>query len=230
LTMVEARERKRLAMILHDDVCQLLASSKLIVDLQMDTGLPELSMNALGQVGTMLELAAEQSHDLTFDLSTPTLYELGLAKAIQEWLAKEIEGKHHVFATFADHGIPESIDEDVAVFIFRSIRELAFNAIKHAQPQNLAVSVGWHEDQIEVEVIDDGEGFNYETLGEERIKGGGFGLFSIKERLEYMGGEFLVDSQNGRGTRIVLNVPVELEMVSQTKKGDGSSGYKNTIG
>jgi len=212
LSMAEERERRRLAMILHDDVCQLLASSKMIVDLQMDGGLPEPSMKALGQVGTMLEQAAEQAHDLTFDLGMPTLYGLGLSSAIKEWLAEKIENQHHMSTTFNDHGVPESIHEDVSAFIFRSVRELAFNVVKHAQARNLAVSVRLSEDQIVVEVVDDGIGFSYETINEYRKRGGGFGLFSIKERLEYMGGAFSVDSEGGRGTRIVLSVPAQLEM------------------
>lgn len=209
LSVVEERERKRLATILHDDIGQKLASSKMIVDLQLENELPDSVMKALTQVSRTLEQAAEQAHDLTFDLSTPILYEFGLAKAIGGWLAREVEEKHQVRVTFTDHGIPDAIDEDSAVFIFRSIRELAFNAIKHAQAQKLAVSIAWRDDQIEVEVMDDGRGFDYEVRRENRIKGGGFGLFSIRERLEYMGGRFLIDSEAGRGTRILLGVPVE---------------------
>ena len=81
-----------------------------------------------------------------------------------------------------------------------------------------------------VEVIDDGVGFNYESPGESRIKGGGFGLFSIRERLEYMGGEFSVDSERGVGTRIVLRVPAKLEMVPPAGKGDESYGNTDFIG
>jgi len=230
LSIVEERERRRLAMILHDDIGQQLASSKMLVDLQMEDGLPEDAMKALAEVGLMLEQAAEQAHDLTFDLSTPILYEFGLAKAVREWLAREAEDKHKICATFTDHGIPDALDEDVAVFVFRSIRELAFNAVKHAQPRNLAVSVDLDADQMIVEVTDDGKGFNYESLGESCIKGSGFGLFSIRERLEYMGGEFSVDSERGAGTRIVLRVPAKLEMVPPAGKGDESYGNTDSIG
>jgi PAS domain S-box-containing protein len=211
LSLAEERERKRLAIILHDDICQLLASSKMIVDIQLDTDLPDCSMNALAQVGSMLEKAAEQAHNLTFDLGTPILYELGLSKAISEWLTEKVENEHHISVVFSDRGIPKTINEDISAFVFRSIRELSFNAIKHAQPKNLTVSVNLCEDQLVVEVEDDGTGFSYEAIRENRKKGGGFGLFSIKERLEYMGGTFSVDSACGRGTCIVLRVPITPE-------------------
>jgi len=220
LTVVEERERKRLAAILHDDICQLLASSKMIVDLQLDKGLPEADNQALARVGHMLEQAAEQAHDLTFALSTPLPYELGLTEAISEWLTREIEDAHHISVTYTDQGISESISEDSAVMVFRSIRELAFNAVKHAQLQKLLVTVGMQADRIVVEVIDDGIGFDYERVRQKSRKGGGFGLFSIQERLAYVGGEFTVDSERGRGTRIVLSIPSQSQPASRTGKGD----------
>ncbi|NQV33360.1 MAG: PAS domain S-box protein [Phycisphaeraceae bacterium] len=218
LTIVEARERKRLAGILHDDICQLLASSKMIVDLQMNAGLPEAQNQVFARVGKMLEQAADQAHDLTFELSTPTLYELGLTKAIRQWLAVEIKATHNITVDFTDQGISGSISEDIAVMIFRSIRELAFNAVKYAQPQNLQVTIGMQADQIVVEVIDDGIGFDYGGVRGRCRKRGGFGLFSIQERIAYLDGEFTVDSEIGRGTRIVLTIPSRLESGSHPGK------------
>jgi len=209
LCIVEERERRRLATILHDDICQLLVSSKMTVDLELAGSLSDEVRPAFEKIGTWLEQAMEQARDLTFDLSTPMLYELGLSKAIDEWLTEKIEHEQGMPVTFVDQGIAQTIGEDISAFVFRSIRELTFNAVKHAQADHLTVTLGQDDNRIVIEVRDDGIGFNTETIGKDSTKGG-FGLFSIKERLEYMGGEFSMDSDGVHGTRIVLSVPTEM--------------------
>lgn len=223
LCIVEERERRRLATILHDDICQLLVSSKMVVDLETSGNASGRDAgDALEKIGTWLEQAMEQARDLTFDLSTPMLYELGLSKAIEEWLTEKIQNERGMSVRFIDQGVSEAIGEDVSAFVFRSIRELTFNVVKHAQADHLTVTLGQDDSRIVIEVIDDGIGFDPESINQGSSKGG-YGLFSIKERLEYMGGEFSVDSDRTQGARIVLVVPSEM-------KGDPTHGNAYSAG
>ena len=99
--------------------------------------------------------------------------------------------------------------EDRAALCFRAVQELLVNAVKHAHARKIEVSIGRNRGRICITVADDGIGFD--TSGGISRKGrkGGFGLFSIRERLQHLGGSLKVDTKPGRGTRVTLSAPLE---------------------
>ncbi len=107
------------------------------------------------------------------------------------------------------NGQVRPLDEDLKTILFRSVRELATNSIKHANPTQIHVCVERKDGYFSVCVEDDGDGFDPETI-ESRSKNG-FGLFSIRERLDYLGGCLDLVSWPGRGCRAVLKVPLTHE-------------------
>jgi signal transduction histidine kinase len=99
------------------------------------------------------------------------------------------------------------MDDEIKVLLFRSVRELMINIVKHAQARNARVTIRRENDNVNIEVEDDGVGIKG-LQGDPSLKSiSGFGLFSIRERLHYLGGQVQVESENGQGTKITLVVP-----------------------
>jgi len=207
LSVTEEQVRKKVATFLHDDISQNLVSCKLMIDTERHTELPTSLQQTLDTVSEMMAQIAIDTQDLTVDLASPTLYRLGLESALTEWLRDQVEAKHGIRCHLTCEGLSESLDEDTQAFIFRAVKEMGFNAIKHAQAQNLTVDLKTQDDTVLVTVCDDGVGFDVDQAGARSAVGTGMGLFSIRERLDYMGGRFQVESSAGQGTKIVMSVP-----------------------
>jgi len=145
---------------------------------------------------------------LTFDLGSPTLYELGLEAAVREWLNEEVQQKHGIKTEFENDAHPKILDKEIAVLLYQAVRELLVNVVKHAQAQHVRVSICTDKGNIRISVADDGAGFDPSVGDFGLSQKGGFGLFSIRERLSYFGGSVEIKSEPGRGTRITLATPM----------------------
>jgi signal transduction histidine kinase len=208
LTVTEERERRRLASDLHDSIGQTLAMSKLKLDALRSQVPSAVSTNELDNVCTLLDRAIQDTRSLTFDLSPPVLYELGIEAALES-LVEQMQRVQGIKIKLSDRGKPKSLGEDTAAFCFRAVQELLVNAVKHAHAGKIEVSVGRDRDRIRITVADDGIGFA-SSEGISRNGGkGGFGLFSIRERLQHLGGSLKIESTPGQGTRVTLSAPLE---------------------
>lgn len=208
LTLTEERERRRIATDLHDRIGQALAISKIKLG-----GLRE-SASSIGldgdidEIRDLIEQTIQDTRSLIFDLCPPFLYELGFEKAL-EWLVEEIQKQHGVAALFKNDGKSKPLDDNVRVLLFRTVNELLINIVKHARAQKAKVSVRRDGDSIKIDVEDDGIGFDVIKIQNRMGKTGGFGLFRIRERLNYLGGQLRVESEPKRGTRVSLVVPIK---------------------
>ncbi|MEN6498877.1 MAG: PAS domain S-box protein [Thermoguttaceae bacterium] len=207
LTLAEQRERRRLAQVLHDHLQQLLVAARLKVSTvrrRLDPGNEEPSVPQLDE---LLQRAIEESRSLTVELSPPVLYEAGLVAAL-EWLAGQMEVKHALHVDVVAHLDCVPIAEDVRVILFQAVRELLFNVVKHAQTTLARIELhGERAGLVEIVVADGGAGFDAANRQTPETTSGGFGLFSIRERLELMGGRMEIASAPGQGTRVLLAVP-----------------------
>ena len=200
LSLSEERERRRLAANLHDHIGQMLVAALLKVEtLQQSTGDHQALLASLHK---MLNQTVHDVRTMTFDLSPPMLYELGLIPGLR-WLGEQIEEQHGVTVNIAVQGDWEGLDETMRIILFRSIRELLLNVARHAETDAAMVSLSRDETQLRVVVADQGRGFSPANLGQL-----GFGLFSIRERITYFGGRFAIESAAGRGTRCTLTMPL----------------------
>ncbi len=141
---------------------------------------------------------------LVFELIPPLLYDRGLETALRE-LSRLTEEKYGITAVFTDDGQSKKIDSDLAILLYQSVRELIANVARHADASRLAVSIESVNDEVHVTVSDDGVGFDAGALSRGR-QDGGFGLFSIRQRLGSIGGRMVVESDR-RGTRVLLVAP-----------------------
>ena len=136
------------------------------------------------------------------------LQQMGLHVALEKWLDTEITAKHGIKTEVIDKGVPRALNEDTKALLFRAVRELATNVVKHAQARTLTVTLGTRENELYLAIVDDGKGFNCPALAEQDFSQGGYGLFSIQERITYIGGNMTIDSSPGKGTRILLRLPL----------------------
>jgi PAS domain S-box-containing protein len=206
LILAEEGVRRQLSSELHDRVGQTLTLVKMKIDAQAEAEAPGGRLN---EVRTLLRQMSEDIRTLVFELSPPVLYELGLEAAVH-WLAGRLQSEHGLQVSVEADGQTRPLAEDVRALVFRSVHELLFNVVKHAQVQHARVTLAGVGDWLHLEVADDGAGFAPpEGLG--AYTGGGFGLFSIRERMSYIGGQFDLETHPGHGTRCRLVVPLPVD-------------------
>lgn len=206
LSLAEERERHRIAVELHDRTSQILA----FCVLRMEAALRAKSGNPLDVLteihGHLKELATE-TRSLTFELSPPVLYDLGLEVALKE-LGEKMLTKYAIEFVYYDDEEPKLLDKDVRVLLFQSVRELLVNIIKHAKAKNVIISTNRENDEVRITVEDDGVGFDPAICSGAK-RAGGFGLFSIRERLNYIGGYLQAEPGDEKGSRIILAAPMK---------------------
>lgn len=207
LTITEERERKKIAIDLHDHVGQLLVSSRMqlaLLNKKMD--IDELLLKTKS-VSSGLLVSIQAIRAAIFDLSPPQLNEIGLIAAVSDWLEEEEITEKHGIKTILIGDEIELEDDTLRIILFRNIKELLVNVIKHSKASKLSVSIKKTNLNVVVNVKDNGIGFNYypEML---RLKKTGFGLFSLNESISDIGGEMHINSIIGEGTTVKLVIPI----------------------
>ena len=168
---------------------------------------PEVLHAVLAEARHLVDQAILQTQSLTFDLSSPVLYTLGLPAALDQ-LCRETAKEHRLRVTFRDDGKPKDMPNDQQVILYQSARELLRNVVKHAEARHVAVACAYDEGEVSVSVEDDGVGFDTAGAGLGFSRSGGFGLFNLRERLAHLGGRFVLESCRDNGTRALIELPV----------------------
>ncbi len=205
LMMAEERERRRIATVLHDAVVQTLALSKLKVDALRRTtndGVHE----RLTEIYGLIDESIGRTRTLTAELSPPVLYELGLPPAIQ-WLGDRLRDDHGISFELDAPKEWTTLHDEARVVMFQAVRELLVNVAKHAKATKCRVYVSRDERAVTVAVEDDGVGFTPTRSTDYTT--GGFGLFNIRQRLEYLGGSCTLAARPGGGTTVTLVTPLQ---------------------
>jgi len=207
LSLVQERERRRIATDLHDHIGQNLAFSKMklgaLREAVRGTGL----LDPLEEVYALVVQTIEDTRSLVFELSPPVLYELGFEAGV-EWLAERIQAEYGIPVECEHDRVTKPLEEEMRIVLFQIVRELLLNVAKHAQAGKVKVTISREPGQIRVTVEDNGIGFNSTQIGMKKGEKTGFGLFSIRERMNYLGGELWIDSAAKLGTRVILRVPI----------------------
>jgi signal transduction histidine kinase/CheY-like chemotaxis protein len=205
LTRTEQRERKRLSQLLHDGLQQHLLAAKMrlggVAELIDDVDLKK----SAGDIEKIIGESVQLSRSLSTALSPPILHEAGLSEGLK-WLIRWMRDQHNFIVELSiEH--PTELSDDVKLLVFESVRELLLNAVKHSKVRSARVSLEQVKAAgLRITVSDEGAGFDPGQLkpaGEE----GGFGLFSVRERISLIGGCVEIDSAPGKGSRVALTVP-----------------------
>lgn len=219
LTLTEQRERKRMAGELHDYLAQLLVLGKMKL-----SSLHAQFRSKGGPAETLFQevddtfiKALDYTRTLMAELSPSVLHEFGLPTALQ-WLAEQMEKDRLTVETrVGTSTLP--LAEHQAILLFHSIRELLLNVAKHAGTNHAILTLEATDHLLRISVQDQGQGFNTESLTPVQ-PGHRFGLFSVKERMEELGGWLRVESVPGRGTTVTLGLPLTPSVSTSEATGD----------
>ncbi len=203
LSQTEARERKRLAEILHDDLQQLLAAAKFHVGLLSRHAKDDKeSLEIAGQVKAMLVEAIDKSRSLSHELSPPGLSNSDLQGTF-EWLAQQMQLKHGLTVHLEIRDRIALPSEPRKILLYKAAQEMLFNVSKHAGVKEARLRLRRRGGAICLSVSDKGRGFDPQEPGHT----GGFGLRSTRERVKLLGGRMEVRSTRGKGSTFLIVIP-----------------------
>ncbi|GBF34765.1 sensory box histidine kinase [Desulfocucumis palustris] len=199
LSIVEERERRSVAADIHDNIGQSLAAAKIKLGLLKQSQLPLGVTGNIDQIAMFIDEAINYTQSLITNLSLPTLNDVDFSEAL-EWLCNQFQERHRIPISFEKQMEIAPIKDETRVILFKCVRELLNNIVKHSNAGKARVTVG----KYEITVEDDGVGFDITQLKKKFGSAGGFGLFSVRERLHHLGGHMTIKSSRGNGTLIAL--------------------------
>ena len=205
LTLSEERTRKALAETLHDEVCQTLAVARMRLSalaLPKNTDTEKVVEEVLGYLATVIK----ETRALMVEISPPVLHDLGIGAAI-DWMAERMSSANGITIETVKRGDLSNLEQDLKIMLYRSVRELLVNVVKHSGCRHAVLAVERDDHTIGITVRDDGKGFDAEAVASPAAVNG-FGLFSIRERLKSYGGSIQIESQKGMGTTVSIRLPV----------------------
>ncbi len=208
LIHAEEKERRRIAEYLHDGLGQTLSIAYINLSSLMNREFPQDVKKIIRRSSEFLNDSIVKSRTLTYDLSPPILYELGLIPALQ-WRLDQIKDQNRIDTHLNSSVEYLDISPEIRILLYRIVNELLTNAIKHADSDLIRIEISKDKKNYNIKVIDKGRGFDYqdETKLTDKV---GFGLFSINERMETVRGKLVIDSKPGKGTTATLNIPTKI--------------------
>jgi signal transduction histidine kinase len=207
LTYAEQQERARIAEVLHDHLQQLVFGIQLKV--QMVRGADDdLRPALIDQAEKLAHEAMETTRTLTVELNPPVLAEDDF-EAIASWLASHVEETHGLEVQVISEDACEIQSRELRALLAQSVRELLFNAAKHAGVDEARVRLERADGDFLIHVEDDGRGFDPDDVDGSDTNGG-FGLYSVRERMRLFGADLAIDSVPGDGTHLTIRIPCDV--------------------
>lgn len=208
LASTEDHERQQLAEGLHEGISQVLALIRIsLIRLTQNVSPREIS-RCLKQITCLVDEAIENTSALVFGLSDAILHEQQSFEAALEHLVSEYNETGTIQYSLKIIGNGNVLGNELGSFLFRTVRELMNNALKHSQAGKVEVSVNIDNSKVQLVVKDDGIGFNSHNID---TKHQCFGLFNIREKLKAIGGQFNLEPSAGKGTCITIVVRLDSE-------------------
>jgi signal transduction histidine kinase len=203
LTDAEERERRRLAVLLHDGLQQQLVAIRLHIEVLSKRVTDEACAATIGTLQDLVAEAIQASRSLSVEISPPALHHEGLAAALQ-WLADDMREKHRLTVELEVDPAAEPVDDRLKVFLFQGAREMLFNVVKHAGVDRVRLGLAGDDSELQMTVEDKGRGFDPDVLADDTEDSTGFGLVSLRERGELLGAAVEIDSAPSQGTRVSI--------------------------
>jgi len=203
------KDRRQIAMELHDHIGQSLTSLKIHLEmLRRQTNPDKISL--ISQIGKAEEKAIQilkDVKDVSRGLRPPVLDALGLVSSLRE-LFNQVLQQMDIEIHFFNQGIPKKMKEEKELAIYRIAQEALSNIMKHAKAKNVYVNLVRTDGHISLSVEDDGVGFDKEEVLTATNGKGSLGLLIMQERVKQLDGEFTVESRKGHGTHLLAEIPL----------------------
>jgi signal transduction histidine kinase len=221
LLVAQEEERTRIARELHDDFSQRLALQCIGLE-QLWKKLPKSMIEERINIKELLKTTQEMSsdmHSLSHQLHSSKLEYAGLLPTLRG-LCQEISQKYGVLVEFVSPDTIPVIQKDTALCLFRVCQEALGNVVKHSEVKEAKVQIFATKDEIDLEILDNGRGFDPEV----HDTSSGIGLISMIERLRLVGGGLRIQSSPGQGTRILAQAPITSSSHEAEKKFAAARG------
>lgn len=205
----QEEERQRVARDIHDGPAQLLSNVVLkaeicerMIDVDLDKAREELR-NLKKSVRDSLQ----DVRKIIYNLRPMSLDDLGLIPTLQRYVLT-FQEETGIAVLFQTRGTQPELKAVISLTVFRIVQEAMNNVAKHAKASNISIHIEFLAEELKLFVIDDGQGFDTERLKERNEDiSSGFGLVSMRERVELLGGDMLISSEPGKGTRLNISIP-----------------------
>lgn len=203
------KDRQWIAVELHDHICQTLTSLKMNLEMIHEKLKPDHS-----ELETQIATAQERTMQVIKDVKNvshglwpATIDVLGVVSSLRE-LFNEIQQQADVKIQFFSRGIPEQFKEEKELAIYRIAQEALTNIIRHARAKNVFVNLVKKDEKLSLSVEDDGVGFDQDKVMKPSERKGELGLLIMRERAVQLDGEFTVESKIGKGTHLLVEIPL----------------------
>ncbi|TSE09096.1 sensor histidine kinase [Aquimarina algiphila] len=202
----QEKERQRLANELHDNLGSTLATVKLhfqhLTKNRNNSKIENLE-ELYAKTDHLLEEAYQKVRTIAHEKNSGVMANQGLLPAIKKF-AKKASNGDALQIVVQDYGLEERLDNALEISIFRMIQELITNIIKHANATEVHISLTNHDSLLNIIIEDNGKGFDTKVISQKD----GMGLRTIEKRIEHLEGTFEIDSTIGKGTNIIINIPI----------------------
>ena len=207
LLWAEERERERMACVLREQVGQSLLMAKMKLEALAVHTSPDSFRKHVDEAAVLIETSIRDVLSLTSKIR-PTILETFRIETALEWLCSSIGNEYSLLIDFTDDLRPKPLAEEVSYALYQAVRELLLNVVKHAGAEKAQLSLKTDNQQLVVQVNDNGAGFNTHDTHRKHSNKRGYGLYSVKQRMGFVGGSFAVESAPGKGTSVTLTVPL----------------------
>ncbi len=206
LVQVQEEERARIAREIHDSLGQYLTALQFEIRsaLQNTSG---SSYQRLLEAQQTIKQSINIASTLCYTLRPPLLDDFGLVAALKDYF-REFQQKWKIPIDFQSEDLHDVLSKDQETALFRITQEALTNILKHAQAHHISVQLNLKNDYVLFTISDDGRGFNYHLL-QKQLNNTGFGLITMKERAELLGGRFHITSAESGGTKISVEMPLK---------------------
>ena len=201
ITSAQEEERNRLARELHDDTIQAVIALRQRVQLAQKSVHDEAGRRSLIELESLAGQTIENLRRLTRALRPIYLEDLGLVTAL-EMLANETTQQNPLHVDFQKKGEERRLPREVELSLYRIAQEALTNVVRHSEATAAELMIDYREAEVDMEVSDNGRGFNVPKSPTEFAPNGHFGLLGVYERADLIGARLEVDSAPGRGTRL----------------------------
>jgi PAS domain S-box-containing protein len=210
ITLIEEEQKKEIASNIHDHLSQSLVISKMRINELKKNPALKMIEDDLKFIESHISEALDNSRKITYELSPPVLYQLGIIDAL-DWLLEKVEQNHKIRCRINSNISSLKLDDAKSILLYRSIQEVINNTIKYAHATLLTLDLDKNTLGLDILITDNGDGFDTTVLNNHRNHtGSGFGLFTVQERIRNIQGKFTIISKINLGTTVKFFIPLNL--------------------
>lgn len=220
LVLAEEKERRRIAIEIHDRIGHALANCRMKLGRLQSVDEKNEKNTIINEIKGLVEQSIEDTQTLTFSISPHILYDVGLEAAV-DWLAEQTEKEYDIRFEFLDDMTEKPLTDSSRILLYQIVRELVFNVVKHSGAEKSRIILNRQDETIIITIQDNGVGFDSSNVNSGSVKewDGGpkkFGLFSVQERLRNANGTLKILSEKGKGSSVTVTYPLDTDTADCT--------------